>query len=359
LEERLSTKTDETPRFAVTTSRQFASWLASIGSSLAVTTYQSGKILLFGTKPTGGLAIFERTLDRPMGLAVSGPRLAVAPLTQIVTFVDAAEATSASEPYDAVFIPQVAHFTGDLDVHDLAFDRAGRIVFVNTLFGCLARVSETHSFAAFWKPPFLSRLAAEDRCHLNGLAMRDGVPAYVTALSATDVTDGWRDHRRSGGIVVEVPSGEIVCRGLSMPHSPRLYEGALYVLNSGTGEFGRVDRGSGRFEPMAFLPGYGRGLSFLGRFAVIGLSEPRENRTFAGLALQERLEREGVGPRCGLAVVDLQSGDAVHWLRIEGVVRELYDVAVILGRRRPSLIGFKSDEIRRVISFDASGETNG
>ena len=336
----------------MTTSRQFVSWLASTGSSLAVTTYQSGKVLLFGTKPAGaGLSIFERTLERPMGLAASGQRLAVATLTQIITFVDAAEATSASEPYDAVFIPQVAHFTGDLDVHDLAFDQAGRIVFVNTLFGCLARVSETHSFAALWKPPFISRLAAEDRCHLNGLAMHDGEPAYVTAHSATNVTDGWRDQRHSGGIVVEVASGEVVCRGLSMPHSPRLHEGALYVLNSGTGEFSRVDLGSGRFEPIAFLPGYGRGLAFMGHHAVIGLSEPRENRTFASLPLQSRLERERVGAHCGLMVVDLHSGDVVHWLRIEGVVRELYDVAVISGRRRPSLIGFKSDEIRRVISY--------
>jgi uncharacterized protein (TIGR03032 family) len=343
------------PRFDVTTSRQFVSWLASTGGSLAVTTYQSGKILLVGTKPDGQLSLFERTLDRPMGLATSGPRLSVATLTQIVTFVDAAEAGSGAPPYDAVFIPQVAHFTGDLDVHDLAFDAQGGIVFVNTLFGCLARVSETHSFTALWKPPFVSRLAAEDRCHLNGLAMREGAPAYVTAVATTDVTDGWRDHRMNGGVVVEVPSGEVVCAGLSMPHSPRLHsDGQLYILNSGTGEFGRVDVRAGRFEPMAFLPGYGRGLGFMGQHAVIGLSEPRGNRTFAGLALQDRLERERVAPRCGLMVVDLKSGDVVHWLRIKGVVSELYDVAVIPGRRTPSLIGFRTDEIRRTISFESS-----
>lgn len=352
------------PRFEVTTSRQFVSWLASTGASLAVTTYQSGKILMFGTKPQGGgLAIFERNLERPMGLALSGRRLAVATLNQIITFVDAAEDHSgrnggagnpaAAEAFDAVFIPQLAHYTGDLDAHDLAFDAAGRIVFVNTLFGCIARVSETHSFTALWKPPFVSRLAAEDRCHLNGLAMRDGAPAYVTAVARTDVTDGWRDHRHNGGIVVDVGSGEVVCGGLSMPHSPRLHGGQLYALNSGAGEFGRVDAAAGRFEPIAFLAGYLRGLAFLGHHAVIGLSEPRDNRTFAGLPLQGRLEREGVQPRCGLMVVDLRSGDVVHWLRIEGIVRELYDVAVIAGRLRPSLIGFKSDEIRRVVSYDA------
>ncbi len=342
------------PRLEVTTSRQFVSWLATTSSSLALTTYQSGKIIFVGAKPEGGLALFERTLDRPMGLAASGPRLAVATLTQIITFVDAGHDPSGASPYDAVYIPQVAHFTGDLDVHDIAFGAQGRIAFVNTLFGCLAQVSETHSFTALWKPPFLSRLAAEDRCHLNGLAMREGAPAYVTAVSTTDVTDSWREHRMGGGVVLDVPSGEVVCAGLSMPHSPRLHtDGRLYVLNSGTGEFGRVDLASARFEPIAFLPGYGRGLCFVGQHAVIGLSEPRENRTFAGLALQERLERERVAPRCGLMVVDLRTGDIAHWLRIQGVVRELYDVTALPGRRNPSMIGFRSDEIRRVVSFES------
>ena len=343
---------ENTPKFGVSSSRQFVSWLASTGSTIAVTTYQSGKLLLLGSKPEGpSLTVFERSLDRPMGLAASGSRLSVATLTQIITFVDAAEHAPAA-PFDAVYIPQVAHFTGDLDVHDMAFDAEGRIVFVNTLFGCLARVSETHSFIAVWKPRFLSRLAAEDRCHLNGLAMPDGNPAFATAVSTTDVADGWRDHRRDGGVIIDVASGEITGAGLSMPHSPRLYGERLYVLNSGTGEFGCIDRSSGRFDPIAFLPGYLRGLAFVGTYAVIGMSAPRD-RTFAGLPLQERLEKEKVAPRCGIMVVDLRSGDVVHWLRIEGVVTELYDVAVLPGRRNPSLIGFRSDEIRSVISFKA------
>ena len=134
-------------------------------------------------------------------------------------------------------MPQVGYTTGDLDIHDVAVDAAGRPVFVATLFGCLATTSETHSFTPLWRPPFISKLAAEDRCHLNGLAMRDGAPAYVRAVAATDVADGWREHRRDGGVVIDVATNEIVCRGLSMPHSPRLHDGTLYVLNSGTGLF--------------------------------------------------------------------------------------------------------------------------
>jgi uncharacterized protein (TIGR03032 family) len=273
-------------------------------------------------------------------------------MNQITTFVDAAEGTPTKDGYDAVYVPQLAHYTGDLDVHDLGFDREGRIIFANTLFSCLAAVSDTHSFNPLWRPPFTSRLAAEDRCHLNGLAMEDGAPAYVTAVAETDVADGWRDNRGGGGLVIEVASGRIVCRGLSMPHSPRLHDGRLYVLNSGAGEFGAIDPEAGRFAPITFCPGYLRGLCFLAGHAVVGLSEPRENRTFAGLPLQERLADSKVEPRCGLYVIDLKTGDVAHWLRIEGIVSELYDVVSLPGVIRPSMIGFKSDEIRRTISVE-------
>jgi uncharacterized protein (TIGR03032 family) len=213
----------------------------------------------------------------------------------------------------------------------------------------LATVSETHSFVPVWQPPFISKLAAEDRCHLNGLAMREGQPRYVTAVSQSDVTDGWRDKRRDGGCVIDVGSNQVIVTGLSMPHSPRLYRDKLWLLNSGTGEFGVVDVNRGEFESVAFCPGYLRGLAFSGDFAIVGLSKPRENKTFSGLALDERLQSKQAEPRCGLLVIDLRSGDIVHWLRIEGIVTELYDVAVLPGMRRPMAIGFKTDEIRRIV----------
>ena len=206
------------PAFVATTSRQFPNWLADSGGSLAVSTYQSGKVILIGTnRQTGRLSVFERTLERPMGMAFRDSRLAIASMIQITSFVDAAGGAPGTAGYDALFVPQSATYTADLDVHDVAFGADGRLVFVNTLFSCLATTSETHSFKPLWKPPFISRLAPEDRCHLNGLAMRDGEPAYVTCVAETDVADGWREHRTGGGVVVDVASGEVVCRGLSMP----------------------------------------------------------------------------------------------------------------------------------------------
>jgi len=342
------------PVFELTTSRQFTSWLASTGASLVITTYQSGKVILIGwNEAAGRLSVFERTLERPMGMAFDGRRLAVATLIQITTFVDAAEGQKNADGYDAVFVPQIAHFTADLDVHDLAYGANGKLVFINTLFSCLAGASETHSFRPLWKPKFISRLAAEDRCHLNGLALQDGAPAYVTAVAKTDVADGWRDHRAGGGIVIDVAANEIVCEGLSMPHSPRLHKGKLWVLNSGTGETGIVDPKTGKFEAVAFCPGYMRGLAFIGDFALTGLSEPRENKTFAGLPLQERLAKENVEPRCAIYVIDTRTGDVAHWLRIQGIVTELYDVVGLPRIKRPMMIGFRQQDIRRTVSIES------
>ena len=246
-------------------------------------------------------------------------------------------------------MPVNGHTTGDIDIHDVHADAAGRPIFVATRFNCLATIAERASFAPLWRPPFIDRLAAEDRCHLNGFAARDGRPAYATCVAATNVVEGWREHRRDGGRVIDIATGETVAHGLSMPHSPRLYRGRLWLVQSGTGEFGHVDVVTGRFEPVCFLQGYARGLAFVGDHAVIGVSRPRENRTFEGLALNERLEREGVGPLCHLAVVNLATGDIEHRLIIEGVVEELYDVAVLPGMIRPSVIGFRTDEIRFMV----------
>jgi uncharacterized protein (TIGR03032 family) len=340
------------PKLAIDCSRQFPEWLAEQRISLAFTTYQSGKLFLIGLRADGRLSVHERSFNRCMGLWAGAQTLWMSSLYQLWRFENALTAGDLHQDHDRLYVPQIGYTTGDLDIHDIAVDGQGRPLFVATLFSCLATTSETHSFAPVWHPRFITKLAAEDRCHLNGLAMREGAPAYVSAIAAADVADGWREHRRAGGIVVDVASGEIVCRGLSMPHSPRLQGGALYVLNSGGGYFGRIDPAGGRFEPIAFCPGYLRGLVFVDRFAVVGLSRPRaENKTFAGLELGETLAAKGVSARCGIMVIDLKSGDTVHWLNIAGVVEELYDVAVLPGVVRPMALGFKSDEIRRVITL--------
>jgi uncharacterized protein (TIGR03032 family) len=238
--------------------------------------------------------------------------------------------------YDRLYVPQVGNTTGDLDIHDMAVDADGKLVFVNTLFGCLATLSETSSFKPLWRPPFISKLAAEDRCHLNGLALKDGRAAYVTAIGRSDVVDGWREHRAGGGIVMDVDSNAIVAGGLSMPHSPRWHAGRLWLLESGTGSLGTVDLERGRYEPIVHLDGFTRGLDIVGNLAFIGLSQVRETAVFSGIQITERLQE--TERTCGVWVVDIQRGQVVAFLKFEEAVQEVFAVAFLAGMRFPDLI---------------------
>ncbi|NIL98141.1 MAG: TIGR03032 family protein [Planctomycetales bacterium] len=346
---------NDRPSYEILASRGFTSWLAEQQISLAFTTYQAGKLFLLGRKPNEQLGAFERTFERTMGLWADGQTLWLSSVFQIWRFQNALLPDQHADGFDRLYVPQVAYTTGDIDVHDMAVDEEGRLVFVNTLFSCLATVSPEYSFTPLWQPPFISKLAAEDRCHLNGLAMENGRPRYVTACSQSDVADGWRDHRHGGGCVVDVDSGQIVCEGLSMPHSPRLHQDRLWLLDSGTGFLGHVDRAAGKFEPVTFCPGYARGLTFCGDYAIVGLSKCRQERTFSELTLDDNLRQRQAEPRCGLHVINLLTGDTVHWARLEGVIEELYDVVVLPGVQRPKAVGFKTDEIRRNVWFEQDG----
>ena len=341
----------QAPKLEITTSRQFTSWLAEHSASLAFTTYQTGKLFLIGLQTDGRLSIFERTFNRCMGLWSDGQTIWMSSLYQLWRFENVLPAGQLANGYDRLYVPQVGYVTGDVDIHDVAVDNDRRVIFVNTLFSCLATNSDHQSFIPLWHPRFISKLAAEDRCHLNGLATQGGWPRYVTTVSQSDVADGWRDRRADGGCVMDVTTNEVICEGLSMPHSPRVYRDALWLLDSGRGYFGKLDRDTGRFESIAFCPGYLRGLAFIGNYAVLGLSHARDTRTFQGLELDDNLSSRNAETRCGIFVIDLRNGDVVHHLRIDGLVRELYDVVVLPGVRRPMALGFKTDEIRRTISM--------
>lgn len=338
--------------FQILASPGFPAWLRLVNISLAFSTYQLGKLFLIGTRDGVRLSVFERTFDRCMGLWSDSQTLWLASAFQLWRLENVLdEGVLTSDGYDRLFVPMAAQTTSDIDVHDIALDNQRQLLFVNTLFSCLARISSRWSFEPVWRPPFIRRLAAEDRCHLNGLAMDAGQPAYVTACSQTDTAEGWRDRRRDGGCLVGVRQHEVMIERLSMPHSPRLHGGQLWLLDSGRGYFGRVDLRRGIFEPLVFCPGYARGLAFVDRFAIVGVSRPRRERTFRGLELDEELERRQTPPCCGLWVIDWERGQVVEWLQVEGQVDELYDVIALPRVVCPKLLGLKTDEIRRQVWF--------
>lgn len=337
------------PWLKVTCDGQFTRWLAAHDVSLACTTYQTGKLLLLGRKPDGRLAGFERNFTHAMGLWADGQTLWMSTQYQLWRMENLLRPGEIHQGHDRLYVPKTGTTTADLDIHDVAVEASGRVVFVATKFNCLGTTDERYSFAPLWRPPFISTIAPEDRCHLNGMAMDEGRVRYVTAVSTTDVKEGWRERRGDGGVVLAVPGGEVVASGFSMPHSPRVHRGELWVLNSGMGWLGRVVRG--KFEPLVFCPGYLRGLVFVGDFAVVGLSAARERKTFGGLALDGELAKHGAEAQCGLQIIDLRTGTLAHWVRFEGMVTELYDVAVLPGVVRPMAFGFRTEEIRRTVAL--------
>jgi uncharacterized protein (TIGR03032 family) len=166
--------------------------------------------------------------------------------------------------------------------------------------------------------------------------MKDGRPRYVTALGETDEPGGWRVNKAKGGIVMDVDSGEVISRGLSMPHSPRWYAGRLWVCESGAGTFGFIDQSTGKYVPIAEVPGFTRGLDFAGNLAFVGLSQVRESAVFSGIAITERLTE--AQRTCGVCVIDVTTGQVIGLLRFETAVQEIFAVTVLPGRRYPELI---------------------
>ena len=327
-------------------------WMRRNRVSVAFTSYQSGRLYLLGSDPKGRLSFHERIYQRAMGIVGNGQRLFMGGLYQIWRFENILRpGQTANEMFDRCYVPRNAHYTGAIDIHELGIRKGGAVVFVNTLYNSLCVTSVTHSFKVIWKPDFISAIVPEDRCHLNGLAMRDGQPKYVTAVCRADTIDGWRDRRHDGGVVIDVETNEIVCEGLSMPHSPRWADGKLWVLNSGTGHLGTVDFATRRFVPHVFCPGFLRGLAIKNGYAAVGLSKPRVAR-FDGLDLQKNLEQKDSDAWCGVQVVDLRTGVVAEWVRLDGPVTELFDVTFIDDVACPMALGQQSPENLTLISVE-------
>ena len=328
--------------FRYSQSDSFVTLLQELGASLLVSTYQANKLL--AVRASGnGLSTLVRTFDKPMGLAVDESRLAVGTRKEVWFLRNAPDIAPRIEPagqHDACYLPRSSHVTGDIGIHEIAWDD-DELWLVSTRFSCLATLSPDYSFVPRWRPPFISAIAAEDRCHLNGLAMADGQPKFVTALGTTDTRDGWRADKPQGGCIIDVASGEFVTRGLCMPHSPRRHDGQLWVLESGTGGVVRVEPITGQRETVATLQGFTRGLAFAGPFAFVGLSKIRPTSAMDGVPIAEQREQL----KCGIAVIDLRTGNAVGEVEFHTAVEEIFDVQLLTGIRFPELVGFQKEAL--------------
>jgi uncharacterized protein (TIGR03032 family) len=312
----------------------FPQRLRELGSSLLISTYQANK-LVCARERSGTLNTHFRDFDKPMGVAVAPGQICLGTRTEIFELRDMPDVAPKLDPpgtHDAAYLPRNRHVTGDIAVHELAF-AGGELWVVATQFSCLATIDARHSFVPRWTPSFISELAPGDRCHLNGLAVVDDAVRYATALGRTDVAGGWRERKADGGVLLEVPSSEVVASGLSMPHSPRWHDGRLWVLESGRGALCTIDLDTGRAETVVELPGFTRGLAMAGGLAFIGLSQIRESSTFGDLPITRRLDER----MSGVWVVDLARGAIDGFLRFDDLVQEVFDVALLPGARWPEI----------------------
>jgi len=318
--------------------------LRELRSSLLVTTYQTGKLIAVRHE---GASINTYFVDmrKPMGLAADDSRLLVGTETGIREFRNVPDVAARLTPpgrNDAVYVFRDQRVTGDIDIHEMALGERGELWFVNTRFSCLCTLDRDNSFVPRWRPRFVSGLSPEDRCHLNGLAMANGKPRWLTALGATDTAQGWRANKKDGGVLLDHATGDVVARGLSMPHSPRWHRDRLWVLESGRGSLATVDIATGKVETVARVPGFTRGLSFLGPLAFIGLSQLRESNAFTDIPITD----ENADRMSGVWVVNVDTGRTIAFLKFSGAVQEIFAVHALAGIQFPEIIDDGSDFLK-------------
>src|SRR5438105_2429968 len=333
------TPAEDEVSFTSSHTSNFPALLRELGISLVVSTYQAGKLILVRADGDA-LNTHFRNFFSPMGVAYQPQtgRLAIGAKHEVWEFrnqPDVAPKLEPKEKCDAAFLPRATHHSGDIRIHEIAW--IGRELWaVNTRFSCLCTFDNEHSFVPRWRPSFVTALSPEDRCHLNGMCIVDDKIKYVTCLGATDSAGGWRENKRDGGLLLDVETGEPLVRGLSMPHSPRVYAGHMWILESGHGTISVADLKTGKTEIVTKLPGFTRGFDFYKNFAFVGLSQVRESAVFSGIPLVEELsENERT---CGVYVVDIRSGNVVAFLRFEGIVQEIFAVQVLPDIVFPDLI---------------------
>jgi uncharacterized protein (TIGR03032 family) len=330
-------------------SRGLGDWLIDQQVGLVCSSYLTGYLLFIGVRANGMLVPSAASFTHAMGLVVDSQRIYLGTKNEIWRLENVLRSGElANDMFDRFYAPRRAELTGDINIHEMGVDADGNVLFINTRHSCLATISATHAFKPLWKPKFISRLAPEDRCHLNGLAMESGRARYVTACSTGDVLESWRDGRRDKGVVIDLESDEIIADGFSMPHSPRVWGDFLYVLESGRGYLVRIDRRSGKREDITFCPGFARGMAFVSHYAVVTVSLPR-HANFGGLPIDAALKANGTEARCGLLVIDLRNGDIVQWFRFRGDITELFDVGVIPNVRCPRGIGPSAPGLEEVM----------
>ncbi len=322
---------------------QIPELLLKLRCTIAISTYQAGKLIFLSPKDENSLVQLPRTFEKAMGIAENDERnkLALACKNEVIVFSESRDLAKfypkAPDTYDALYMPRVTYHTGPLDIHDLCFGENEKLFAVNTLFSCIMQVDDRYNFIPVWKPPFIDKLVSEDRCHLNGMAMKQGKPRYATAFNRGNSYQSWREKITQTGVVFDVETGEPVVTGLAMPHTPRIFNDKLFVLLSATGELIQIDPDSGKYDVVVKLDGFVRGMSLYKDYLFVGLSKLRKNSsTFGKLSFAERANQAGI------VVVHLPTGSIAGKISYLTTLDEIYDIHILPDKIRPNILNTKT-----------------
>lgn len=318
---------------------QIPELLQQLNCSIAISTYQAGKIIFLSPRDENSLVQLPRTFSKPMGVAedIEKDKLAIACKEEVIVFSNSKNLAhsypNSPNKYDSIYMPRLTYHTGAIDIHDLNFGKDGSLYAVNTLFSCIIKLDDDYNFTPYWKPSFIDELVSEDRCHLNGMAMKNGVPKYATAFNQGNIFQSWRDNVTKTGVVIDIETNKVIAENLAMPHSPRIFGDDLYVLLSARGELIKINTETGSYDVVIKVDGFVRGMSLHKDYLFIGLSKLRKNSsTFAKLDFAEKANQAGI------LVVHLPTASIVGKISYLSSLDEIYDVHIIPNKIRPNIL---------------------
>jgi uncharacterized protein (TIGR03032 family) len=319
---------DQNPNFPwMSYTDSFPKILRDVKGSIAVTTYQNGKLLFLSSKDGRNVRLYGKNFKRPMGISIEGDKMAIATRARVFVYKKFRKLSinflEKRHYYDGVYLPRLEYYTGYTDIHDLEFGK-DNIYAVNTAFSVISKIDDEFSFSPYWKPEFISDYIPEDRCHLNGMAMRDGKPRYATMFSQTDTKEGWRETKMTTGLLMDIENNQVLVEGLPMPHSPKYRDGKIYFLLSATGSLMCFDIESNTSTELTTIDGFVRGMAFYGKYLFVGLSQIRKSGSvFIDLEIKEKANFASV------KIIDSESWEEVGSLIFYDKIREIYDIKFI------------------------------
>lgn len=369
--------------FSSTATDNFAKILKALNISLAVTSYQSAR-LIFIRSDGENIDTHLKAFPRPMGIYCDESRITLGTFSEVLEFkrtddilkqikngeLDREEKFSKKilekdkekmkalrearkqeldevKKADSLFLSRASITTGMINIHDIAWGDEGLWV-VNSTFSCLSTLSPEHSFVARWKPHFISELVPEDRCHLNGMAMKDGKPKYVTTFNKEDSRDSWSDGRVDDGTLIDIDTNKILLDGMIMPHSPKVYEDEVYVCESGLGLVWKYNPKTKEKTQVIKLQGFTRGLYFYGGLMFVGLSQVRASSIKNPIPLTKEYDET----YSGIWIINLQDNFEVAHIKFDGDIDQVYDISILPQSTYPELLKTNSSLTRHMFDYE-------